>query len=815
MQPYYSYKRKRSLNIPNILKSLPFIRNISRTRENQLIVFFFCLFLIVIIRLFQLQIIDHEKYASALIKQHTSTTSVLANRGDIYAKDQAWNPVKLTENITLYDIAIDPTMIGYTTSGVFMKDRLIELLTPVVYKHFCTIYGMNTPTPEECIQHIEVFTNKDLLPKAPELFYFGSGLKSPEYNTFDFAAFEESRQNTIANFTEEKAKELISQRLKEKIQTWIKPRNYLGMYTDPALLSWLRDQNFPFIDISYEYYIYVVPTKSINKTRDKRLLQQFFNAKGYYLSETQVDKLFSLQEYKYIKLFTSANPQIAQDIKDLKNQYYDEKSKDKVPVLHGIILEPYAVRYYPREGFMANILGYVDKNQTAYFGVEQYFDSLLRWVDGKIKGRSSSLVGSVGANEFEVENAKDGDDVFLTVDVGIQKEIESIAQHYLSEFSADSISILVYDPLSWQVKGMAQAPSFNPNNYNDAYELVPLGVEHAYLIDDLTYMDRPVYIMSGWTYKLTTLAERTDTSLPKYLPKNGFGSQVFMDRNVAVPFEPGSIFKALTMSIGMDTDEIRGTDYYDDPGEVKVWMFTIKNASSICQGYHSFLDGLAFSCNIAMIRIVQKIGKEIFYNYLEKFWFGKLTGIEIAEEKPGTLDNPSTVAMSRFLNTAFGQGIQVTQIQMAVAYAAIINGGKIIKPTIVSSLLKKSQNSDLTEQIQQPPQIIGQLMRSSVSDNMRWSLHQVMEKNPDYSAAIVSGYNLGAKSGTAQMAYRGRLQRGNGWTQATFVWVVSVDDPKYLVLIWVSRPRTSQWWVATGGRVFREVARFLIGYSLL
>ncbi|MBO4203995.1 hypothetical protein J5893_04200 [bacterium] len=110
-------------------------------------------------------------------------------------------------------------MIGYTTSGVFMKDRLIELLTPVVYKHFCTIYGMDTPTPEECIQHIEVFTNKDLLPKAPELFYFGSGLKSPEYNTFDFAAFEESRQNTIANFTEEKAKELISQRLKEKIQT--------------------------------------------------------------------------------------------------------------------------------------------------------------------------------------------------------------------------------------------------------------------------------------------------------------------------------------------------------------------------------------------------------------------------------------------------------------------------------------------------------------------------------------------------------------------------------------------------------------------
>ncbi len=128
----------------------------------------------------------------------------------------------------------------------------------------------------------------------------------------------------------------------------------------------------------------------------------------------------------------------------------------------------------------------------------------------------------MGANEFEVENAKDGDDVFLTVDIGIQKEIEAIAQRYLSEFSADSISILVYDPLSGEVKGMAQAPTFNPNNYNDAYELVPLGVEYAHVVDDLTYMDRPVYIMSGGKHQIATLSERSDIGIPKYLPKNEF-----------------------------------------------------------------------------------------------------------------------------------------------------------------------------------------------------------------------------------------------------------------------------------------------------
>lgn len=120
------------------------------------------------------------------------------------------------------------------------------------------------------------------------------------------------------------------------------------MYHDPELLSGLRDQNFPFLDIAYEHYLYIVPTKSTNKVRDKRLLQQQFLNHGYLLSTEQLNQLFTPQKYKYIKLFSSANPQIAQEIKDLKNQHYEEKSKDKIPVLHGVILEPHTIRYYPR-----------------------------------------------------------------------------------------------------------------------------------------------------------------------------------------------------------------------------------------------------------------------------------------------------------------------------------------------------------------------------------------------------------------------------------------------------------------------------------
>jgi cell division protein FtsI/penicillin-binding protein 2 len=312
----------------------------------------------------------------------------------------------------------------------------------------------------------------------------------------------------------------------------------LGFFTDEAFLSGLESQHFPFIQVLSSYYVYVVPTKATNISRDKTLLQKVLNEYGYHLTTAQLDKLFQQQVYKYIKLFSAANPQIAQEIKMLKEQYYSEKSKDKVPVLHGIILEPYTTRYYPRGEFMSNILGYVDKNGDAYYGIEKYFDDTMRGRDGKIIGRSSSRIGTVGANDFEVIDAKDGENVYLTIDIGIQKEVEAIAQRYLTEFRADAISVMVLDPNNGQVKASVNVPTFNPNNYNDAYLLKPLGQEQAMLIDDLTYIDVPVYVLSGGKYKLATITERQDNTLEKYVATNTYGAQVFVDKNISTPYEP-------------------------------------------------------------------------------------------------------------------------------------------------------------------------------------------------------------------------------------------------------------------------------------
>ena len=761
------------------------------------------------------------------MKQSTSLASITAERWDIYALDKTGQPVKLTENINLYDVALDPREVGYSTGWILMKERFIELILPVVYKHLCVLHWMDTVSKEECIHNIESFANVELLPKEPEIFYYWSEydaewnkiqIISQEYSTFDFDSYNERKQQIIDQFSKEDAMNIIRSRLNEKIKKWVKEKNYLWYYTDEKFLKDLDDQNFSFISIESNFYVYIIP-KEPTSNRDKLLFQKFMNKEWMGLSSVMLDSLFKKQEYKYIKLFSSANPQIAQDIRQLKLDYAKERySLDGTPynrysILHWIILEPHATRYYPYGEFMSNILWYVDKNGEAYYWVEKYYNNILEWIDWEILWRSN---WNVWWSDFEVINTKDGDDVVLTVDIWIQKEVESIAKKFLEQFKADSIAVMVFDPNKWQVKSSVSLPTYNPNNYNDAYTMIPLSPEYSYLIDNETYNEVPVYVYTGWKYIKAKSSERMDLTLKKYISKNIYWASVFLDKNISMAFEPGSIFKSFTMAIWLDSDEVRLDDYYQDDWSVKIDIYTIKDADqSACVWYHSLLEALINSCNVWMIRIVQSLGKEVFYNYLVRLGFWEITWIELAEEKSWSLPNATNVSMAGFFNNSFWQWVTVTQIQLAAAYSALVNGGKYISPTIVSQIREKTANSDSITINENNARSMRQIIRPEASDEMRTALFNVVSVNNQYKNARVEWYRLGAKSWTSQIAYKWKYQRWEWWTQATFAGIVSIDDPKYIVLIWVSRPRTSQWWVWTAWKIFGEIATFLIWYSMM
>ncbi len=826
-----SFKKKYNLweEISSTFSKIPFIGNRSFSKEIQLISLFWIMFLIIIIKLFYLQIIQHENYNSELIKQSTSLASIKAERWDIYALDKTGQPVKLTENINLYDIALDPREIWLDSNWTRMKERFIELLSPIVYKHLCIIHWMENIewNKEECIKNIESFANVELLPKEPEIFYYGKEydaewnehqIISNEYQTFNYEDFYEKKQKAIDEFNKEKAMEIIKNRLNEKIKIWKKEKNYVWYYTNNDFLEDLQKQNFRFVSIESNFHVYISPLKS-NSYRDKVLFQSFMNKRWEKISNTFLESLFKEQEYKYIKLFSSANPQIAQDIKQLKIDYANEKYSldgslyNKYSIVHWIILEPNATRYYPYWEFMSNVLWYVDKNWDAYYWIEKYYDNILKWVDWKITGRSN---WNMWWSDFEVINTKDWDDIVLTIDIWIQKEVEAIAKKYIDMFHADSLAVMVFDPKEWQVKASVSLPTYNPNNYNDAYSIIPLSPEYSYLIDNETYNEIPVYIYTGWKYVKAKSNERTDTSLKKYISKNIYWASVFVDKNISSVFEPGSIFKSFTMAIWLDSDEVRLDDFYQDDWSVKIDIYTIKDADQwACMWYHSLLDALINSCNVWMIRIVEALWKEIYYNYINKFWFGEVTGIELAEEKAWSVPQLSSVSMAWFFNNSFWQWVTVTQIQLATAYSVLVNWWKYIKPTIVSQIREKFANSDNITIQEKKAHSIKQVIRPEVSEEMRNALFSVLSTNNQYETARVGWYRLGAKSWTSQIAYKWRYQRWEWWTQATFAGIVSIDNPEYVVIIWVSRPRTSQWWVWTAWKIFWEIATFLIWYSMM
>ncbi len=786
------------------LQTNTFLRFVRVSREFYLLCFFWLLFLLLIFRLFYLQIIRHSYYDTLLNQQHVSETSLKAKRGNIYADDKAEKHIQLTDNITMYNIFVDPKFIRD-------KPKFVDIITPLVYRHFCELYGMQEVTKLQCIKNIELFTQTTIIPPQPQFFYYGSGIISSGRYLYDQTGYDLQLQQILSGFNETIAQGLIKTRLNNMIYIWIKPKNYLWFFANTNFLAELAKLNLDYIDIQSTNYVYIVPNNVGSVSRDVEPIAKLLEKYGYLENFPNLEKSFYKQENRYVKIISDANPIIAQEIKDLKNTYYQTRSSDRIPLLHGLGMESYVKRYYQYGSFLSNVMGYVDKNNNAFYGIEQYFDDALRGKDGKIVWRASAWIWPVWANEFELENAQDGNDVYLTIDIGIQKEVESVIQRYHESLEDDSISVLVYNPFNGQVKASATYPSYNPNNYNDAFTIQPLGPKQWYIIDDLSHVETPVYINTWGEYRLATSYERADTTIPKYIAKNIYGPQVLVDKNIAMSYEPWSVFKAFTVAIGLDTDEIRFYDPYNDPGKVKVGIYTIKNAEDACMGDWNYLHAFVRSCNVGMVRIAQKLGKEVFYNYIEKLWFGKNTWIELANEDAGFVESVTSVSDARFFNNTFWQWLLVTPIQLAAAYGAVVNGWYYVQPTIIKGILDKKTNSYHAT----TTKIIKQIFRPETAEALKVWLFSVMEQNPELKYAKVEWYQLGGKTWTSQISYKGKYMQWEWWTNGSFVGIITKDDPQYIILVQVRRPRQNQWWFATAGKIFWDIAKFIINYSLI
>lgn len=411
---------------------------------------------------------------------------------------------------------------------------------------------------------------------------------------------------------------------------------------------------------------------------------------------------------------------------------YDIAEKISNLKLAGVYLVKEAKRYYPYGNLLSHSLGYVGIDNQGLSGLELQYDKYLTGKSGAIKYFSDAKGNKLNVSDIYVE-PQDGMNLYLTIDINIQKSIERELNNIVDMFSPDMALAIVMNPKTGEILGIGSRPDYDPNTYQ------------------------------------------------KY-------SQEILSRNLPVwsSYEPGSTFKIITMATSVEEKIIDiENDHFYDSGSVNVDGSVLKCWKAGGHGDQTFLQVLQNSCNPGFVKLGQMLGKEKLFSYIEKFGFGNKTGVDLNGEGQGIIFPLDKVGNVELSTTAFGQGVSVTPIQQVTAVSAVVNNGYLYKPYIVKSIAEKETNTIIKET---EKSLVRKVISNETSAIMRHALESVVAKGGG-KAAYIEGYRIGGKTGTAQKVQDGRYLVGN--YIMSFMSVVPSNDPEAVLYLAIDNPKNT------------------------
>lgn len=435
----------------------------------------------------------------------------------------------------------------------------------------------------------------------------------------------------------------------------------------------------------------------------------------------------------------------------------DKETADKISALEisGVSLDNDYSRVYPEKEFLSQLLGFVDYDGNGRYGVEEYYDGVLRGEGGTLKGLKDNL-GKVIKVE-ESAPGKDGASLVLTIDRSIQYMAEKKLKEGIEKYGADGGSIVIADPKTGEILAMASSPNYDPNKFNEV---------------------------------------KTEDQ------------GVFLNPTISSNWEPGSIFKPIVVSAAVSDDKVEPDSKPTESeggftNEVVVDGYEIHNALNKAYGYETVTQILENSDNIGMVWVANKLGSEVMANYIAKFGFGEKTGIDLSGEAAGQVSSYKKWKDVNRATISFGQGISVTPIQIIQAFSAIANKGKMVKPRVVDKIIE-SDDDERDVETSEVGQIISEEDASKVTD----MLISVVQ-NGHGKKAQVDGYKIAGKTGTAQVPKQGGGYEENDHI-GSFVGYGPTDDPKFVMLVKFDKPKNVEWAESSAAPVFGEIANWLL-----
>ncbi|MFA5024451.1 MAG: penicillin-binding protein 2 [Patescibacteria group bacterium] len=459
---------------------------------------------------------------------------------------------------------------------------------------------------------------------------------------------------------------------------------------------------------------------------------------------------------------SSSTPVQATDL-EMKNEMVTYKNSTstataelKIPGI-GFDLKKY--RYYPENEIASHLLGfvsYVDEEEQGRYGLEEFFNDELFGKYGSVKSEKGGGTIMI-VNDREYVKPEPGSDLILTVDrniefVACEKLKEAVKKH-----GADGGSVIVMNPQTGGIIAMCSVPEFDPNNYKE--------------VKDISYYNNPVLLYQ---------------------------------------YEPGSVFKIVTMSIAIDQRKLSPSTTYKDEGQIMIpgWPKPIKNSDFATKGAHGIVDMntvLENSLNTGAIFAMRQVGPKVFADYVKNYGFGERSGIELGSESAGNIDNllKNKVREIDAATASFGQGIAVTPLQMIMPFQAIANRGIMMKPYVVKAIVRGDKREEIL------PKQIRRVISEKTADTMSAMLVNVVERGHS-KQAYIQGYYIGGKTGTAQVATAGGYSTDK--YNHTFIGIAPIDEPAFVMLTKIDSPKDVQYAEGSVVPLWKDIADYILKY---
>jgi cell division protein FtsI/penicillin-binding protein 2 len=444
----------------------------------------------------------------------------------------------------------------------------------------------------------------------------------------------------------------------------------------------------------------------------------------------------------YVVLSDFVEAESAKRLQELKKTMQENAAEGTSGSLTGLEFKAHPQRSYPENSLASNVLGFVSREGRGYFGIEEKYDTLLAG------SPVQAFIPTDPNKAFEIPRVLNGTTLVLTINRDLQAAAEQILDESLDTYGAQSGVIAIMDPQNGEMLAMA--------------------------------VDQRMDLNQFWNY--ASIYNKASDFNPI----------------ISKPYETGSVLKILTMAAALDSGTVTPGTTYLDTGAIMVGGATIQNWNQEPWGVQDMTGCLQHSLNVCMATISTQMGAGTFYGYMDNFGLGHLTGIDLAGEAAGRLKLPGDEDWYPVdLGTnSFGQGVSSTPLQIMMAASSIANGGQAVAPHVLYAMVRDGRQYNVPAQFAGSP--ISEQTAATLSGMLAVSLES------EGSLALLPGYRVAGKTGTAQIPVDGFYDSAQ--TNASFIGWGPVDDPKFMIYIWLERPTASIWGSETAAPVFAEIA---------